>query len=282
MYTVPDTHLLQDPDGVRELAVHDAHLPPHLAYLLLNLGGVCQGGSGPGGGDLHGQVGQGLRLVGEDGPGDSLELGRQVVVHLPPGDGHQLRHLEDDLLHPKLYLPLGVHHRVGSVEEDLLHVSQALDLVLQLLVPSIHPLEEALGHAAGLHHHVLQLLGGGQDVALGGVQGRPQVHLSARLVLVGKQGLHAIDHCPRLVADKVDRLAGVVDVGGEEGDDVVGLLGQGLEDGRAPPGQGGQASGQCSTALPVPTAAALGQLLDLVVHPEQEGRDVVDLLLDTL
>lgn len=49
------------------MPVHDAHLSPHLANVLLDLGG---------------QGVEGVRLVGEDGPRDSFKFGREVVIHL--------------------------------------------------------------------------------------------------------------------------------------------------------------------------------------------------------
>ena len=73
-----DANLLQNVDGVGELAVHDAHLPPDLADVLLHLAGEGV---------------QGVRLVGEDGPGDCLELGGQVVVHLSSRKLDELRDL---------------------------------------------------------------------------------------------------------------------------------------------------------------------------------------------
>ena len=72
------THLLENVDGVCHLSVHDAHLAPHLADVLLHLGGEGV---------------ERVRLVGEDGAGDALELGRQVVIHLPARQLDQLGHL---------------------------------------------------------------------------------------------------------------------------------------------------------------------------------------------
>ena len=44
-----------------------------------------------------------------------------------------------------------------------------------------------------------------------------------------------VDHGLRVVAHKVDRLAGVVDVGGQQGDDVVRLLSKCFQDRCASP-----------------------------------------------
>ena len=73
-----DSNLLQDVDRVGELAVHDAHLPPDLPNVFLHLAGEGV---------------EGVRLVGEDGPRDRLELGSQIVVHLSSRKLDELRDL---------------------------------------------------------------------------------------------------------------------------------------------------------------------------------------------
>ena len=60
------------------MPVHDAHLPPDLTDVLLHLAG---------------QGVEGVRLVGEDGPRDCLELGGQIVVHLSSRKLDELRDL---------------------------------------------------------------------------------------------------------------------------------------------------------------------------------------------
>ena len=71
-------NLLQNIDRVGQLAIHDAHLSPDLANVLLHLGGEGV---------------EGISLVGEDGASDGLRFGRQVVIHLPARQLNQLRNL---------------------------------------------------------------------------------------------------------------------------------------------------------------------------------------------
>ena len=71
------------------LAVHDAHLAPHLPDLLLQ---------------LLGEVAERLGLVGEDGTGDVGELRAQLVVHLAAGYLHQFSDLRMKERHIELFL----------------------------------------------------------------------------------------------------------------------------------------------------------------------------------
>ena len=125
------------------------------------------------------------------------------------------------MLDSELNLPLGVHDGVRGVEQDLLHVGEPLDLLLQLLVAHVHPLEQTLGHAAGLHDDLLQVLRGVQDVLLRGHQRLPQALLAAHVLLLDQDVLDVPEHAPGVVAHVVHRLPRVVDVGGQQADDVV-------------------------------------------------------------
>ena len=96
---------------------------------------------------------------------------------------------------------------------------------------------------------------------LGGLDGLPQTHLSSNVILVRQDGLNTLQHSLGVVAHVVDSFPSVVNVGGEQADDVVRLVGQGLQD-----------------SSPA-TSTSSGKSLDLVVHPQQESGNVVDLLL---
>ena len=166
------------------------------------------------------------------------------------------------MLNSELNFPLGVHDSVGRVQQHFLHIGQTLDLLLQLVIAGVDSFKETLSHAAGLYDDVPQLVGGAENVLLGGLDGSPQAHLASHIILIRQNGLNTLQHRLGVVAHTVDSLPGVVDVGGEEADDVVRLLSQGLQDGSSAP------------------SASSGESLDLVVHPQQESGNVVDLLLD--